>query len=221
MRPSLQSSLMMSMVASSLAMSSCTTTTSQSATNNNVVLSSPIDEKIFVYGNGMVRYAPIRVAPLQERSGFGLCGDSLCEEPAPTVKTLAQPAVRIVADLEGVPVTAIGSQSPPVTIKPVKQNAVVMFEHDSATVTASAKQALQALRGARSRPHRLTLTASADGSGELTYNQSLAKRRARAVVSVLGVTPTQRAVNIETNVARDGKRDPDKRRVDILVEETQ
>jgi outer membrane protein OmpA-like peptidoglycan-associated protein len=122
---------------------------------------------------------------------------------------------------------AVVAASSPDTPQPAR-NFMVFFGNDQADVTPESEAVIQeAVRAARANPNaRLTVSGNADTFGDSAYNRALSQRRAEAVREALvqdGINPAtvsvvghgEDALPVST---RDGVREPNNRRVEIMVQ---
>jgi outer membrane protein OmpA-like peptidoglycan-associated protein len=129
--------------------------------------------------------------------------------PAPAPAPVAQPA-------------------PAPAPQPITRNFLVFFDWDSATLTSQAQNIVRsaASEAQRAGKVRLRLTGHADRSGSNRYNQGLSMRRAVAVRSQLqrlGIGRNDIAVFARGEAeplvpTADGIREPQNRRVEIILE---
>ncbi len=109
------------------------------------------------------------------------------------------------------------------------RNFLVFFDWDDATVTAEAREVLrQATQYAEEgEVVRITLTGHADTSGPSTYNMRLSQRRAEAVEAALrdlgfdgSIDTVARGEEQPLVPTGDGVREPQNRRVEIVLQPT-
>jgi outer membrane protein OmpA-like peptidoglycan-associated protein len=116
----------------------------------------------------------------------------------------------------------------PVPVPAAPRNYLVFFDHNSAQLTDAGRGILRtAADNARAgRATRVTATGHADASGADAYNQQLSVRRAdavRAELVRLGIPPDQistagRGERDPLVQTRDGVREPQNRRVEIVLQ---
>ncbi len=140
--------------------------------------------------------------------------------PAPTATPAQAPAPAPAPEPAPAPV-----ETAP---EPVVRNFLVFFDFDRSDLTPEAlsiiSSAADAARAAA--PIRIELTGHADRSGPRTYNQGLSERRADAVASELvrlGITRSDIGVSARGEddplvPTPDGVREPQNRRVEIVLE---
>ena len=125
-------------------------------------------------------------------------------------------------------VAEVAPPVPPVPAATYPENFLVFFDWDRAEVTSEGRTVIDSANAAAGgKPFkRIVATGHADRSGSDRYNMALSKRRAAAVKSALGKAGVDPA-SIETEArgesqplvpTEDGVREPQNRRVEILIE---